>query len=219
MTDTFTCKRCGKPFAVPAGALKRYPGWKPATCMSCRFQRAPALPDPQPAQGQNVEDPATGIFTDGACDPNPGPGGWGAVMVLEHQVQAERFGHDPATTNNRMELTALIEGYRMIGPRDALPVYSDSAYSVRTLNEWAPMWRANGWRRGKRREPVENLDLVQELLELAESRPLAVATWIRGHAGLRWNEYADALSRNYLNGDVPADHRPAPAHPGTIPLL
>jgi ribonuclease HI len=221
MSDTFTCGSCGSPFTVPAAARKQYPGWKPKTCMSCRFGRTAPAASADDALARFDAGPSTGVFTDGACDPNPGPGGWGAVLVVEGAIRAERNGHDPSTTNNRMELTALIEGYKMLAPRDALPVYSDSRYCVRIINEWAEQWQANGWRRGKKREPVENIDLVRELFDLAQSRPLAQVSWIRGHAGSRWNEYADVLSRAYLNGNghTPSEHREAPKPPGTLPLL
>jgi len=193
MATTFTCRDCGAIFSIPPGTLRKYPGWKPKQCMNCRLRTV---------RGSAFDEaltvgPDSGVFTDGACDPNPGPGGWGAVKVLGGEVLAERSGHDPDTTNNRMELTALIQGFELVGPGEAITVFSDSVYCVRIVNEWAEQWRANGWRRGKKKEPLLNLELVQELFELARSLPMARAEWIRGHAGHRWNEYADALSRGY----------------------
>ena len=134
----------------------------------------------------------TGVFTDGSAVPNPGPGGWGVVWVETGQIVDERNGETPATTNNRMELQALIEAFRML-PADAnLDVISDSELCVRTINEWAPAWRRAGWRR--KRGAIANLDLVKELLELAEAHPRCRVKWTRGHAANPCNEYADQLA-------------------------
>ena len=197
MAKTFTCRDCGATFAIPPATMKKYPGWTPRQCTRCRFGANGASNTTQSVLEQFDGGPDTGVFTDGCCEGNPGPGGWGVVRVTSGEIVAERSGEDPATTNNRMELTALIEAYRLLGPDDAVPVYSDSSYCVSIINEWAAQWQANGWRRGKKKEPVQNLDLVQELFEVSQARPLATATWIRGHNGSRWNEYADALSRAY----------------------
>jgi ribonuclease HI len=86
---------------------------------------------------------------------------------------------------------------------------------VSIINEWAAQWEANGWTRGKKREPVQNLDLVKELYAASQAHPRAKATWIRGHNGSRWNEYADALSRAYQTEDVPPVHTDPPASPET----
>ena len=140
--------------------------------------------------------PKSGVFTDGSCDGNPGPGGWGVVWVEDDRVVDERHGFDDATTNNRMELTALIEAFRML-PEDAeLTVYSDSQLCVRTINEWASGWETRGWRR--KGGPIANLELVKTLYDLAGTRPGASLVWIRAHDGSRWNEYADALASTYL---------------------
>ncbi|MDQ3781422.1 MAG: ribonuclease HI, partial [Actinomycetota bacterium] len=104
--------------------------------------------------------PGDGVFTDGGASPNPGPGGWGAVYVVGDQVVAERHGHHAGTTNNRMELTALIEGAALVPPGVSTAVWSDSILAVRTINEWAAGWERNGWRR--KTGPVENLDLVKQ---------------------------------------------------------
>jgi ribonuclease HI len=140
--------------------------------------------------------PKTGVFTDGSCEGNPGPGGWGMVWVESDRIQAERAGHDPATTNNRMELTALIEAYRLL-PKDAeIRVYSDSQLCVKTINEWAAGWESRGWRR--KAGPIANLELVKELYALAGDHPRVTLHWIRSHDGSRWNEYADALANRWL---------------------
>ena len=141
--------------------------------------------------------PDTGVFTDGSCDPNPGPGGWGAVKASDGEIIEERHGQEKQTTNNRMELKALIEGYKMLREDEDLPVFSDSALCVNTITKWAAAWERNGWTRGKKREEIKNLDLVKELCQLAESHPKAKLQWIKAHEGSRWNEYADALSRTY----------------------
>ncbi len=140
--------------------------------------------------------PKTGVFTDGSCEGNPGPGGWGFVWVEDDRIIVEQHGSAPSTTNNRMELTALIEAYRALPVDARVTVYSDSELCVRTINEWAPAWERRGWRR--KGGPVANLELVQRLYALAGSRPGVELRWIRAHDGSRWNEYVDALATSYL---------------------
>jgi len=140
--------------------------------------------------------PKSGVFTDGSCEGNPGPGGWGFVWVEDDRVRAEDSGTEPRTTNNRMELTALIRAYRTL-PEDAeLTVYSDSNLCVQTVNEWADGWERRGWRR--KTGPIKNLELVQELHALAKAHPRVRLRWIRAHDGSRWNEYVDALASAYM---------------------
>lgn len=179
--------------------------------MACRGggNPTPPAPDERPSRAQVLErfdaGPNSGVFTDGFCQPNPGRGGWGAVRVIDGAIAEERHGSEDATTNNRMELRALIEGYQLLEPDETLTVYSDSELCVRTINEWAAGWERKGWKR--KGGAIKNLDLVQELFALASSRPGATLEWVKGHAGSRWNEYADALSRvDYADGgDGPAD--------------
>lgn len=140
--------------------------------------------------------PQTGVFTDGSCQGNPGPGGWGAVYVRDGKILEERHGFDPQTTNNRMELTAMIEGLSMVGPGEEIDVYSDSQLVVNTLTKWAASWEKRGWKR--KGGPVMNLDLVQRAYALLKERPHARVKWIRAHDGSRWNEYADALATAHL---------------------
>jgi ribonuclease HI len=135
------------------------------------------------------------MFTDGSCEGNPGPGGWAFVWVEDDRIIAEGHGYEPDTTNNRMELVALIEAYRRLPPGAGLTVHSDSEICVKTMNEWAPQWQQRGWRR--KGGPIKNLDLVQELYELVTSRHDVELRWIRAHSGSRWNEYADALANSY----------------------
>ncbi len=144
--------------------------------------------------------PASGVFTDGSCSGNPGPGGWGAVRVLDGHVVGEQHGYDADTTNNRMEFEAMIAGLEMIEPTEAETVYSDSRLVVQTLNEWAAGWARRGWKR--RTGPVKNLDLVQRAYALAQERPHVRIEWIAAHNGARWNEYADALATAYMRDEV-----------------
>ncbi|HEU4428174.1 MAG TPA: ribonuclease H [Myxococcota bacterium] len=140
--------------------------------------------------------PKTGVFTDGACSGNPGPGGWGFVWVEDDVIRAEQCGHEPATTNNRMELMGLIAAYKAL-PRDAqITMYSDSQLCVNTVNEWARGWEARGWRR--KTGAIANLALVQELWALAKAHPGVQLRWIKAHDGSRWNEYADALATYWM---------------------
>jgi len=115
-------------------------------------------------------------------------------------VVEERHGFEPSTTNNRMELTAIINGLEMAPPAEAITVYSDSQLVVNTLTRWAAGWEARGWKR--KEGEVKNLDLVQRAWALAKERPLARIEWIRAHDGSRWNEYADALSTAHLRAEV-----------------
>jgi ribonuclease HI len=140
------------------------------------------------------------VFTDGSCSGNPGPGGWGAVRVEDGRIVAEEHGAEPQTTNNRMELTAMIAGLRMVEPDEAIDVYSDSQLVVQTLTQWAAGWERRGWKRTT--GAVKNLDLVQEAFALAKARPLARIQWIRAHDGSRWNEYADALATAYRRSEM-----------------
>lgn len=140
--------------------------------------------------------PKTGVFTDGSCEGNPGPGGWGFVWVEDDAIVAQASGTESATTNNRMELTALIEAYRALPEDAAVRVYSDSQLCVKTVNEWAAGWERRGWRR--KGGPIKNLELVQRLWNLAQRHPDVKLTWIRAHDGSRWNEYADALANAFM---------------------
>ncbi|MEN8182725.1 MAG: ribonuclease H, partial [Myxococcota bacterium] len=140
--------------------------------------------------------PKSGVFTDGSCEGNPGPGGWGFVWVEDDEIVTEKHGYDPDTTNNRMELTALIQAFRAL-PEDAeLVVHSDSQLCVNTVNQWARGWAQRGWRR--KGGPIANLELVKELYGLALRHRSVELRWIRAHDGSRWNEYVDALATTYL---------------------
>lgn len=140
--------------------------------------------------------PQTGVFTDGASEGNPGPGGWGAVLVVDGQVVAEDYGSDAHTTNNRMELTAMIAGLGMLPADTETDVYTDSQLVVNILTKWAAGWEAKGWKK-KSPGPIANLELVQRAFQLAKEKPKARIRWIKAHSGYRWNEYADALATAY----------------------
>lgn len=196
---TATCQQCGTSFPLSPSLRERYPGWTPRECPDCyRSGRGAARRGGGGQQtrldtaGPPAESPTDGVFTDGSAVPNPGPGGWGAVWVRDDEVVAQASGRDPDTTNNRMELTALIEGARLVPEGTPATLWSDSNLAVKTVNEWAAGWKRRGWKR--RTGPVENLDLVRELYELISSRPELEVRWIKAHVGHRWNEYADRLA-------------------------
>ena len=218
---SFACQSCAKEFAVPDATLAKYPGWLPKLCLSCKGKsKAPVVanrsksPAPRVARaarassGSREENlsvaevlakytsgPLDGVFTDGAAEPNPGPGGWGAVYVADNQVVDERWGSEPHTTNNRMELSALINACALVPEGKKAVLYTDSQLCVSTINEWAKGWEARGWKR--KGGEIKNLELVQELYAICKRRPELELRWIAAHSGNRWNEYADALATAY----------------------
>ncbi len=188
----FICRDCGDAFSLPQSVLDRYPGWVPGQCRSCRGD-APRQKTTSSRKGNaRIDDPNTGVFTDGSSVPNPGPGGWGVVYVIDGEIIAERSGHHADTTNNRMELTALLEALDVVPEGTSTTVYSDSNLAVRTITEWAAGWEKRGWKR--KSGPVENLDLVKKVYVGYKRRPELKLQWIKAHVGFRWNEYADALA-------------------------
>ncbi len=138
-------------------------------------------------------DGALVIYTDGACSGNPGPGGWGVVM-FHGSKQKELKGGDPDTTNNRMEMQAVIEALKAIKPSwsGKTVLFSDSTYVLKGLQEWMPGWKKRGWKTAAKK-PVKNVDLWKELDELAAARKIDWR-WVKGHAGDFGNERADALA-------------------------
>ncbi len=152
------------------------------------------------------------IYTDGACLGNPGPGGWGVVLLYgEHR--RELSGGYRLTTNNRMEILAAIKGLEALKSRCSVTLYSDSQYLVNAISKsWAKRWQANGWKRNAR-ERALNPDLWERLLNLC-SRHEVTFVWVRGHANNRENERCDILSKE-------AAARPAleadPGYPGISP--
>lgn len=192
---SFTCRDCGASFTLSQSVLERYPGWTPRQCRACRSGSGAGTE----TESTSGADPDTGVFTDGGASPNPGPGGWGAVYVRDGAIVAEAHGAEPDTTNNRMELTALIEALKLVPEGTAATVYSDSNLAVRTITEWAAGWEKRGWRR--KSGPVENLDLVRRAYNGFRGRPELKLHWIKAHASSRWNEYADALANRWRLGE------------------
>ena len=132
------------------------------------------------------------IFTDGACSGNPGPGGWGALLRMGGH-ERELFGGEADTTNNRMELTAVIRALEALKRPVHARVHTDSQYVQKGISEWIHSWKQRGWRTADR-QPVKNVELWRELDELA-SRHRIEWRWVKGHAGHTENERADALAR------------------------
>ena len=132
------------------------------------------------------------IFTDGACSGNPGPGGWGAIL-RKAATEKELFGGEILTTNNRMEMMAVIEALRALkGPVEA-KVHTDSQYVQKGISEWIHGWKRRGWKTAGK-EPVKNEDLWRELDRLAAQHKIEWI-WVKGHAGHPENERADVLAR------------------------
>lgn len=131
------------------------------------------------------------IYTDGACKGNPGVGGWGALLRC-NGVEKELFGGAAHTTNNRMELLAVIEGLRALKKRSIVEVYTDSKYVQQGVSEWLAGWKKNGWKTAARK-PVKNDDLWRDLDALLPEHELSWH-WVKGHAGHIENERADELA-------------------------
>jgi ribonuclease HI len=132
------------------------------------------------------------IWTDGACSGNPGPGGWGAIIVIDGVVR-DLSGGESATTNNRMELMGAIAALESLPPNAHAVVHTDSQYVKNGLTQWIHGWKRNGWRTASK-EPVKNVDLWKRLDEAASAHSVEWK-WVRGHAGDPMNERADALAR------------------------
>jgi ribonuclease HI len=146
------------------------------------------------------------IYSDGGCSGNPGPGGWGFVIVdgeakVGSGTEIIRSGGEKVTTNNRMELTAVIEALTLVGSTAEwaswpVSVYTDSQYVQKGITQWIAGWKRNGWRTASK-EPVKNQDLWVRLDELAAKiRPRWV--WVKGHAGIHYNEVCDQLTQDEI---------------------
>jgi ribonuclease HI len=144
------------------------------------------------------------IYTDGACLGNPGPGGYG-VVLLYNGHRREISGGFRLTTNNRMEMMAVIVGLRALKERCSVTLYSDSEYVVNSISKgWAARWRANGWKRNKKDKAI-NADLWEQLLNLIDNHDVKMV-WVRGHSGVKENERCDELSvAAALQKDLPVD--------------
>jgi len=131
------------------------------------------------------------IYADGACRGNPGPGGWGAILRTGGS-EKQLFGGEPQSTNNRMELTAVIRALETLEQASTVEVYTDSQYVQKGISEWLPDWKRRGWRTADKK-PVKNVDLWQRLDRLAAPHRVSWH-WVKGHAGHPENERADALA-------------------------
>ena len=131
------------------------------------------------------------VFSDGACKGNPGPGGWGALLRFRG-VEKELWGGEDPTTNNRMELLAVIKALQALKRRSSVRITTDSQYVKKGITEWMERWKQNGWKTAARK-PVKNVDLWQEL-DSAVARHQVQWRWVKGHSGHAENERADALA-------------------------
>ena len=135
------------------------------------------------------------IYTDGACRGNPGPGGWGAILIAEGG-EKELWGGVEQTTNNRMELTAAIRGLEALKRRCTVALYTDSQYLRNGIREWLPQWKQRGWKTADKK-PVKNQDLWEALDVLVAGHDIEWH-WVKGHAGHAGNERADELANRGL---------------------
>ncbi|MDX1975680.1 MAG: ribonuclease HI [Rickettsiales bacterium] len=135
------------------------------------------------------------IYTDGACSGNPGPGGWGAVLIYG-KVEKELSGGESDTTNNRMELMAAIQALKALKSSCQVDLYTDSTYVMKGITEWCVGWRKNNWKTADRK-PVKNVDLWQ-MLEQEVAKHDISWHWVKGHNGHDFNERADELARGAI---------------------
>jgi ribonuclease HI len=136
------------------------------------------------------------IYTDGACRGNPGPGGWGALLTAGER-EKELSGAEPLTTNNRMELTAVIRALEALKRPSELRIFTDSEYVRRGITEWVKSWKARGWKTADRK-PVKNQDLWERLDALA-ARHQIEWRWVKGHSGVPGNERVDRLANEAID--------------------
>ena len=146
------------------------------------------------------------VYTDGACKGNPGPGGWGALLVFRGR-EKELYGGDPATTNNRMELTAVIRALEALQRSCVVALHTDSQYVKNGIETWIHSWKKNGWKTADRK-PVKNAELWRELDALV-ARHDVKWHWVKGHNGHPGNERADALANRGVEAIVAPRIAPA----------
>ncbi len=139
------------------------------------------------------------MFTDGACRGNPGPGGWGVVLNYQDNRKTLR-GYAAETTNNRMELTAVIEGLRALNRSCRVEINTDSKYVMQGISEWIANWKRNGWKTAARK-PVKNFDLWQLLDEQVATHNVTWK-WVKGHSGIEGNELADQLANEAIDAEL-----------------
>ena len=216
----FQCSVCSKAFEVPQAALDKYPGWQPKHCREHSKQRSAREPQLLTqntevggvGRGRTVREenltigqvlskysggPESGVFTDGSAAPNPGPGGWGVVWVESGEILGQKHGYDPDTTNNRMELTAVLEALRSIPEGSSAQLFSDSQYVVKGMSQWVAGWQKRNWRKADGK-PVLNDDIWKRLVEIASSRKIQW-NWVEAHAGQVENERCDALANRAID--------------------
>jgi ribonuclease HI len=138
------------------------------------------------------------IFTDGACRGNPGPGGWGALLRFGAE-EKELFGGELETTNNRMELTAVIEALSALKRPCDIKITSDSTYVLKGIQEWMPNWKKRGWKTATKK-PVKNVDLWKRLDKACAEHDVTWK-WVKGHSGHKYNEIVDDLARDAASGN------------------
>ena len=136
------------------------------------------------------------IYSDGACSGNPGKGGWGAVLLYKNH-QKKISGFNEHTTNNQMELKAVIEALKSIKKNIQIAIYTDSLYVKDGITQWIMEWKKNGWRNAKKK-PIKNIELWQELDLLVVNHQITWH-WVRGHSGNKYNELADLLAREAID--------------------
>ena len=144
--------------------------------------------------------PEVEIFTDGACSGNPGAGGWGAILRYG-DIEKELSGGEEETTNNRMELTAVIEALGALKKDCVVILYTDSRYVMDGVTKWLPNWLQNGWRTANKKTPVKNIDLWQRLESLLKKHKIQWV-WVKGHNGHPENERVDKLARDQAKSRV-----------------
>lgn len=145
---------------------------------------------------ENTDNETVVIYTDGACRGNPGPGGWGALLRIGDK-EKEMWGGETPTTNNRMELTAVIEALSALKRPVKVHIHTDSQYVIKGISEWIFGWKKNGWKTSDKK-PVKNADLWQKLDALRQPHQ-AKWFWVRGHNGHPENERADALANRGID--------------------
>ena len=156
--EVLTCRECSAEFTVSKANAKKYPNWRPETCPKCHRSTNSTTRSAAVEENLTLAEvlkkhsggPQTGVFTDGSASPNPGPGGWGVVWVEDGEIRDQAHGQSPDTTNNRMELQALIAAYEMLPPSASVQVFTDSKLCVNSITIWAHAWEKNGWTRGKK---------------------------------------------------------------------
>jgi ribonuclease HI len=148
---------------------------------------------------ENKGERSVDIYADGACKGNPGPGGWGAILRSGGREQ-EIFGGEAQTTNNRMELTAVIEALSALKQASKVRVYTDSQYVQKGISEWIHNWKRRGWLTADKK-PVKNADLWRRLDDVASGHEVEWH-WVKGHAGHPENERADALANRGIPNEI-----------------